>query len=32
VIVEMGIVEEIIIKKVEKGTTNEPNTISLNFT
>jgi hypothetical protein len=28
---EMGIVEEIIIKKTEKGTTNEPKTVILNF-
>jgi len=31
VMVEMGIVEEIIIKKAAKGTTNDPKTIILNF-
>ena len=32
VIAENGIVEEIIIRKTEKGMTNEPNTIILNLT
>ena len=31
VILEIGIVEEMIIRKAEKGTTNEPNTIILNL-